>query len=478
MRSTNTDARFSSTVGFEGTSTVEGDVGSSLTTGVGANRRFRTNPTGLLGAALITRTGTTSNARTVTFKGNVGMYLQYEGIIFRHTSREVVLQGKADDETFYYTNVTAKDDNVNTLTFKNTTVSNFRGGIGIRKALEGGGFTRKLKSVTLDSASTANVRILGNIVAGEIALNGKTLVLGNGADARGNPIRVFGPAKIATTDTTYSINAPIKTTASSDGQGRGDLNMRDFKFTFEKAIGASGAILANIRVNNATVNMKENVHVASIHLADATLTLAKNLNAGTVNLGDNANLTVSGNLVLGSSGRLNLGANTLKVTGTVATVARLSLTVSGAAGTGAANNGQLDASAGGVTLDANLAINVTVTNPGSITNGQTFTIIKSKTGSLIAATFNDKVVLSNDTARQFAFRLSRNTANTNLIMTTIRVGRTIGTSQKLDAKGEASGIAFGGAYTLTVANGRAIGQTSGVSLDYRRRGRRTGHGQI
>ena len=383
------------TVKFEGDATVAGRVGGVLTTGAGASRVFKTRFTGL-----INRVEIAGANRTVTFNSGVGantLHFTADGI--------AALNGPAtgSDDIFHQMAVTTATSGQGTLRFGNRRAANFLGNIGTA--------SQALKSVTLAAGRTGEVRILGNIYAGEIALNDRHLTLGNGADARGNPIRVFGPAKIATTDITYSINAPIKTTASSDG--RGDLNMRDFKFTFEKVLGASGAALANIRINNAMVNMKENVHANRIRLINATATLAKDLYTGTVNLGDNANLTVSGNLTLNNNATLALGVNTLQVTGNVnlAAINSLSITLD------ATNRNRLALSAGRIMTaapNAALAIQVAVVDASQIEDEQQFTVVSSK--GTLPANLRLQVTGTED----FDFTATRSANGRQLILTASR----------------------------------------------------------
>ena len=458
VASVTTTANDSGRINFLGGATVSRRIGGTLTRADG--NAFQDSPTNLLDTIQLSGASTT----TVTFDGEVGA----KTLNFTQNNT-ASLKGPTEgsSDIFHQMNVATAAGGQGVLRFDNVTAktANFRGNIGTENS--------KLASLSIAAPAAPNanrtVRILGNIYANGIALNdGNTLTLGNGGDG-GIP---FGNR----TNTLYTIDAPI-----TGGARVGTLSIRDFKFDLKRNVGGeAGDSLGALTVrNNAEATFHQNIYATTTTVAAATL------KAG-------ADLAISGALLLqqltsGSGAAatilpstLVLGDKTLTVGGAVtfsdATAANphtLSFTVGRTAG--GPTSGQLDASAGGVTLTSNLKIEVDATGaaPANRTvNGNQFTLVKSKNTPatvLIPAAFDNQVVLSNDTAKQFAFRLSRNTANTDLLMTTVRAGRTIGADLPLDAYGENNGVTFGGDHTLTVPDTRNIGATIlrgvDVSLD-------------
>ena len=430
---------------------VEGRIGGVLYDQDAAGlRTFKTTPADLLKNIRIR--GLYSNyPAIVTFNGGIGAdklifeVPPYGGPVNGNHIAKLNWSGTGD--VFHRMDVAAAEDGWGTLQFGNGNPANFLGDIGTAE--------KKLKSLIINApaggGSARTVRILGNIHARTIALNGNTLVLGNGTGAA-----VFGASGRTRT---YTVGGPVTT----NEDGKGNLSIRDFDFTLNGAIGTPARNLNAVSIDNATATFGGDIHAKSVTVNPKAI-LAVNKD----------NLTISGTLTLNNSATqgatLALGANTLKVKGavnfrnTVSTGSgkahTLSLTVAGRT-----KSGLLDASAAGVTLRPDLAIGVRVRENAGIQNSDRFTIVKSKSTHRIDNAFNDKVLLSGDEDKTHAFRLSLNTDRTQLDMTAIRVGRTIGEDQSLDEHGENNGVAFGGDHTLTVADGKDIGSKDGVSLD-------------
>ena len=447
----------------------------------------------------ITSADGVATAITATFNGGIGA----AALVFNNPRNAATLNfaaATATDSTdaFYHMNIIVNRASTRcsrsiacgTLRFGNNRPANLRGNIGTAE--------RKIISLIINApasgATARTVRILGNIYTQNgIALNGNTLVLGNGTDSSGNVIPIFG-ARPTGTQPNYTVSGPITTNTDNTGI----LNIRDFDFTFKDRIGTAGGSslsaagrreLAAVNIENARATFDRDINARAVTVKAGTLAVGDTVGdggdgtgrepeplsiTGTLNLEGNATqgailelgdkqLNVSGNLTIGKSaaGRPHI----------------LSVTVRkerNAAGGTFTTSGKLQAN-GGLTLDtdvtlADLTARVRVNdNPAApIGIGDLFTILENTAALPAALARGGRVVRSVDPAGAFAFRLSRGgTDNRDLILTTLRARRVIGENWALDSYGEANGVAFGREnLTLSVADGQNIGQTgAGVSLD-------------
>ena len=371
------------TVAFAGAGTVPARIGSVLTSGTGADTAFLNNPSPRVKAIRI------DSASTVTFNGVIGvrtLNLAADGT--------AALNGPATAgaDIFHTMNVTATaadgsgaSGGRGTLSFANTRAANVQGDIGTSAA--------RLKTLTLASGSPGPVRLLGDIHAAGIALNGRALTLGNGAN------NVF-----ATSDKTrsYEINAPI--TSNSDGSGA--LNLKDFTFNLKGEIGASAVKLATLNIRNATARFDETINANAVALHDGST------------LGINRDLTIAGTLDLNNPSQgstLALGASTLTLSDALSfngtATHTLSLTLGGA------SHGQVSAPSVTQATGASLHIEVEVANNPSLTDGKTFTILSSSTADLPASLANATVKENN---RTWDFTVSLSADNKTLRLTAKR----------------------------------------------------------
>ena len=450
----------------------------------------------------ITSADGVATAITATFNGGIGA----AALVFNNPLNAATLNFAAATTTdstdaFYHMNVIVRPASTRcsrsiscgTLRFNNNRPANLRGNIGTAE--------RKVKGLIINApasgAAARTVRILGNIYTEDgIALNGNTLVLGNGTDSSGNVIPIFG-ARPTGTQPNYTISGPITTNTDNTGI----LNIRDFDFTFKDRIGTAGG---------SSLSVADRRELAAVNIENARATFDRAINAravtvkaGTLAVGDTGGdggdgpggapepLSITGTLNLEGNATqgaiLELGDKQLNVDGNL-TIGKsaagrphiLSVTVRKERGgtdttTGAfTTSGKLQAN-GGLTLDtdvtlADLTARVRVNdNPAApIGIGDRFTILENTAALPAALARGGRVVRSVDPAGAFAFRLSRgDTDNRDLILTTLRARRVIGENWALDSYGEANGVAFGREnLTLSVADGQNIGQTgASVSLD-------------
>ena len=191
---TNGGAIARGSIDFDATSamTVSGRIGGRLDQASGANRVFKANPTNRLNRLNL------NTANTVTFNGGVGA----SQLVFA-AGATASLNGSG--AVFHQMDVTHAETatvpatGLGTLRFNHRATqvgdaANFRGDIGTP--------SKKLASLTIAGKSglpARTVRILGNIYAGGIELNGEGLSLGNGA--------FFG----TDLSTVRTVDAPITT---------------------------------------------------------------------------------------------------------------------------------------------------------------------------------------------------------------------------------------------------------------------------
>ena len=392
------------TVVFRGAGTVKARIGGPLTTGSGDSVTFRATPTPLIKQIEI------EGANTVTFNGDVGVN---RALNFAADGTAFLDGPTPPTDSALFHNIgkvttTTTTTTAGTLRFGDRNVY-FKGALGEANA--------RLKSLSLArgaSTPARAVRMLGDIHAGNIELNGRTLTLGN--DASG--ARVFGTPD----GTTYTVNAPITTNA-----GTGALNIKDFNVNLKGAIGADTAQLVAVTIANARAIFDRKVSATKVTLnAGANAVFNENIDAAvTLNaqskLEVNKNLTISGALNLRGSGdpaagaTLALGANALTVSGALGfnSTHTVSLTLGGA------TNGQL--SAANVTLPAtsNLNIRVTLANNPDIWNGRLFTLFSSTAALPPELVTRARVQTLNST--DWTFAVSRSADKKRLLLTAKRV---------------------------------------------------------
>ena len=349
-------------INFAVAATVSGRIGGALNTGAA----FKSSPANLLNRVDISG----SASKTVTFNGGVGA--QTLDIASNSTA---LLKGPAagSGDIFHRMNVTATTATSaggGTLSFENPRPANFRGSIGAT-----GSPLRKLNSLNImalaDGART--VRVLGDISANGIALNGNTLTLGTQS--------VFNTSAPATP---YTVQAPITTNAT----GTGVLNIKDYDVDLKGLIGSAdtSAKLAAVTIDNASATFDANINANAVTL---------NAGARDTQLALNANdVTISGTLALNNSAAggatLAPGGQTLIVSGALtfntnpapANRHKLSLTVDGTAAS--AGFGGLDARAGVSIQGSGPDIEVTVDNAASMTSARTVSIVKSNAALTLA----------------------------------------------------------------------------------------------
>ena len=365
------------TVAFAGAGIVPARIGSLLTSGSGSTIAFldESSPLKRVKAIRI------DSANIVTFDGGIGAYtLNFSA------DGTAALKGPTTSgaDLFHKINVTGSgaSGGRGTLRFDNTRAANVLGNIGTTDA--------KLKSLSLVSGSSkGEVRLLGGIEAAGIALNGRTLTLGNGATD------IFATSNRATT---YEVNAPI--TTNSDGSGA--LNIKDFKFNLKGPIGTPAAKLATLNLRNATAMFDEPINVSAVALHDgSTLSISKAL-------------TLAGTLALNNPSHgstLALGAHALTLSGALSfngtATHKLALTLGGA------TNGRVSAPSVTQGAGASLRIDVDVANTPTISDAQVFPILSS-TADLPASLANATV---NENNPNWDFDLSLSANNKTLRLT-------------------------------------------------------------
>ena len=401
--------------------------------------------------------GVTFNAANGVGVGGVGAQtLHFE------TDGEVVLEeSKACYQTFYdISQVTTQMSGQGTLTFQNLTTSNFRGDIGT--------MDKSLKRLTISNRDNSNnkiVVVLGNIYAdtievntvrsdgqlrapGQAASRGVNGYLTLGNETGGAP---FGPPPTDAMSRPYTVSGNIVTARDSGGR----LLIRDYPYHLKGQVGARDLGLSSVDIVNTTATLDGAVYVkedangrfGTVSLrGGARATFSGNIESRRVRVYEQSELlvntprlSISGQLYMNDLGfgggaqsdgsTLALGANTLMVGGEVRFTQITQIPQESGGGSrkphilsltldGAGSSGQLDASAGGVTLSSGLNqldIQVDVLNPSSIANGQSFTLIKSNT-SFSASLSKFNLIPPADSPLDFALSASGN----DLVLTATR----------------------------------------------------------
>ena len=385
------------TLAFAGNGRVTARIGSALaTSGV-----FATPPAGFFGAGQVEifrlKQIEINGSGTVIFGGGVGAQR-----LHFNTAGTAALDGPATGrgDLFHQLNVTTANRGQGTLRFGNRRAANVLGNLG---ATAGDESPKPLQQLILTTAGTGPVRLLGSIEAEGIALNGRALTLGNaldgGARPFGTPVRGGAP---------YTVGAPI--TTHRDGTGR--LNIKDFNFDLQGAIGrAANAQLAAVNITNARASFEQPIHARAVTLSGGSTLAFKG-----------PELTIAGSLALNDpapGSTLALRSNTLTVNGALdfngAATHTLALTLDGA--TGASGDVQARSR---VTLGATarLKIQVRIENASRLSEGQTFTVLRS--GAAITPSALARMTVSDTSARwNFDLRLSLN--QRDLILSAKRV---------------------------------------------------------
>ena len=386
------------TLNFSVDATVEGRVGDALTQANADNTRriFKATPSGRLNLIRIGSSASTA-APTVTFntppKGFVfdrtkGISAEISRLIregigvggvgakrlqFETDGTVVLAEQSTHGFTTYYDidQVLTQMNGQGALILKNNNSSVFRGTIGAPG--------KKLKSVTLSSDLINNglVRVLGHIYANTIWLNTRTTRVG--ADPSGL-LRLSGSGfDTPQPADPYIVDADVKTRFNTRGTFEIDVGAY---YDLRGQIGMNGSELINVNLQpNARAIVHKDIYSEDVYMySKSTLTVQKNLMiAGRLTAYNRSSVARSSTIISGGT-TLALGKHTLSVKGAVGFTNdvpgnphTLSLTLDGA------GSGQLDASAGGVTLSSGLDtlnIQVNVPDPSSIANGQSFTLIK------------------------------------------------------------------------------------------------------
>ena len=425
----NTSATAQGSIDFAGTTTVPGRIGGALNNGAAFNR----SP-----ASLLDKLELSGSGATVTFQGGVGA--QTLNFAQDNTAK---LNGPAtgSGDFFHKMNVTAIGSTTaaggrGTLSFGNIAdgrAANFWGDIGSS--------ADKLKSLTIEQldGGTRTVRILGNIYANGIALNGELLELGDGTTTN-----VFVTPRAPRP--TYTVDAPITTTATVGGT----LRIKNYDFNLKRRIGgADTSKLLGVSITNATATFDENIEAIDVSVAPRS------------GLKINKALTIAGRLSLNNSAlgvaALNLGANKLTVGSTVtftntgstsANRHKLLLTVGGA------TSGQLDASDKGVNLGSGLDITVNVA-PDSVTSERKFIIVRSDSALPTSVTKQENVRVMCSSGFRCVLKLEARARGTIrdadlVVIVTPENPQIVNGPAQLGTLGETNGVEFQGDHTLTV----------------------------
>ena len=374
------------TLAFAGNGRVTARIGSALaTSGV-----FATPPAGFFGAEpveiLRLKQIDIDGPGTVIFGAGVGAHR-----LHFNAAGTAALDGPATGrgELFHQLHVSTANRGQGTLRFGNRRAVNVLGNLG---ATAGDESPKPLKQLILTAGGRGPVRLLGSIEAEGIALNGRALTLGNGPDNGANrfgtPVRGGAP---------YTVAAPI--TTHRDGSGR--LNIKDFNFDLQGAIGgASNAQLAAVNITNARASFEQPIYARAVTLSGGSTLAFKG-----------PELTIAGSLALNHpapGSTLALRSNTLTVNGALdfhgAATHTLALTLDAATGA----SGEVQARSR-VTLGAGarLKIQVRIENASRLSEGQTFTVLRS--GAAIAQSALARMTVSDTSARwNFDLRLSLN----------------------------------------------------------------------
>ena len=256
---TNGGATPRASIHFAGSGTVTGRIGGELSnaTDTSAGTAFTVSPSNLLKTLQLNGPA----ASTVTFNGGIGA----ETLNFAGDST-AALKGPAtgSGDIFYRLNVTASSGGQGTLRFGNRNPANLLGDIGI----DASGRINKLALVSVeappDSAGGRTVRILGDIYAQGIAINGASvLALGN------LTIDVFGAGR----SRPYVIDAPITGTANV-----ATLHLQDYAFDVRGPIGTSAARLNSVNVTaSRDTRFGAAIHAAAVSLQNSQVTVTRDL---------------------------------------------------------------------------------------------------------------------------------------------------------------------------------------------------------
>ncbi len=353
-----------------GTVTFNSNIGS----GLAVDRvRLESNSTTIFNGSVSASTDIDLNTTgTTTFNGSVTT----TSLNFKQDGIAVVATGQ--DITAAVNNTTT---NEGTLTLSGTTsISGTVGstGVGLKQINAGANgttatFNGLIKTTTLETTGTGNIAInaglTGNLNFASGA--GATVTIADGFDLTG-------------TVTNATTNEGVLNVAGTS--------------TFSGDIGSTGAGLnaVNIQGSNKTATFNGDLTATTTTISNlATLTFTKSAT------------TVTGALTAaGTSGTIDVGTATVSSTGTVTFGADSKLAV-----TIGSTNGQLNASAAGVTFVAGTTIVPTIS--GTL-NAGTLVLVQDNDGS-IGTTAANLVVTDNSTSFDFSLAINGN----NLELTVI-----------------------------------------------------------
>ena len=137
--------------------------------------------------------------------------------------------------------------------------------------------------------------------------------MGNALGTDGT-LEIFPPAETEAEKAAKIVSAPITTTTS--GTASGELRIRDFDFTFQSAIGATGGKLSTVRIDNAKATFGAGIFATSVTLnPKAQLALSNDLTiSNTLTLN---NRVTTGSTATTGGATLALGSHTLTASGAV-----------------------------------------------------------------------------------------------------------------------------------------------------------------